>query len=85
MANSPERLEEIIHQGKVLTYRGICNTAKEEGWFLGTDSDSAVTRCLRALNDLGEIEIAIEVPHKDNSHTIIYIIPKSTIDQPAKK
>jgi hypothetical protein len=84
MANSPERLEEIINQGKVLTYRGICNTAKEEGWFLGTDSDSSVTKSLLTQKDLGKIEIATAISGESDAH-IIYIIPIAIIDQPAKK
>ena len=78
-----ERLEELINRGKVLTYRGICNTAKAEGWFGGFDS--GVTGNLLALRDLGKIEIATSIPDKDNPHTVIYIIPKALIDQPAKK
>jgi hypothetical protein len=85
MANSPERLEEMINRGKVLTYRGICNTAKEEGWFLGTDSDSSVTNIILALKDLGKIEIATAISDESNTHSIIYIIPRALIDQPAKK
>lgn len=79
-----ERLEEMINRGKVLTYRGICNMAKAEGW-LGLTSDSSITGSLLALEDSGKIEIAISVPDKDNPHTVIYIIPKVLIDQLAKK